>query len=551
MASAASGPVGRLSSVGSALNNIFKSSDTHIERSFSIVNPAGGFYHITFVYTKSLFGKEKIVIKTTGNISNCVILDINPDNIYLASLLYTIHNEFDPCKQIDGATYLNLVLAVCKVYTRQVLNIDGSLKNKYIKLTDAAEKSLAPGLRKVELSLFLLLEKGRTYYEGYGFLPIFIIDNDESNILPFDSDEYLLTLDAFLKYRNGFILEPISTLERMDKFEHGNYSLIESDNIKANRYIATELFKLSNDSSLSINDIYTRNRTARDKTEFLRMLGYNQLNIIGSLCSNYKYIYPILTGESRERIMRIYEANGIDTVKSDYAFFILSDNLHGPSGNVSGTKRIVRTLSGREAIENVQPHVDPFVLLLETYMANLSPLYAEEEPDLSIPSEELEKRPMLPNIELDDPLEGPPTGAIIRGKGKGKGEGEDKLRKSRKKSSMERRHSRERHSRSRTPTQNSSSGEYSNSSSGSSTSGSGRGRRSRKRSPPRTLRSGEEHSNSSSGSSTSGSGRGRRSRSRAPLRAMPSNLYKELVRSPGGYYSPPGSPGSPRTPSAN
>jgi hypothetical protein len=149
---------------------------------------------------------------------------------------------------------------------------------------------------------------------------------------------------------------------------------------------------------------------------------------------------------------------------------------------------------------------------------------------------------MLPNIELDNPLEGPPTGAIIRGNGKGK----DEPRKSRKKTSMERRRSRERSpirnslkknspSRILTPSENEysslSENEYSSSSKNKNSSSSGFGRR-RSRSLQTKKRGGYGPPNS-------------------PLRAMPSNLYENLVTSPGGYYSPPGSPRSPGTPSAN
>lgn len=371
---AGAGPVSRLVSTGAEIDDFFNGGNNYVDLSIAHPNAPDGFYDIEIVYREI---DNKITIKRKGNPygSNCVTLDIYPDNINLNSLLYTIHRDNDICKDIDGATYLNLVLALCKVYTRQVLNPDGSIKNKYITLTDAAKKSLGPRLDKVELSILLLLEKGRTYYEGYGFLPIFIINGDEDDILPFDSPEYLKILSEFLDYRNTFILDPIRDLRNTPKFNYElnniNYSLIESDNINANNYIADELSREFGRNNISISEIYTSSVSPGAKTDFLLQLGFDDLNIIGNLCSDYRYTYPILTRENRERIMQVYLDNGIDSIKPEYAFFILSDNLHGPSGNISKTKRLRHIPGAGYVRENVEPHLHPIIVELNQLLAGL------------------------------------------------------------------------------------------------------------------------------------------------------------------------------------
>jgi hypothetical protein len=528
---AAAGPIEPLVSAGNAINRNFFEHGYPDEEHLSIAKPNahGDYYDITIIYD----GDNHIYINNSAGGSNCVELEIKPDNIYLASLLYNINDAADPCKQIDGATYLNLVLVISKLYTRQTVNPDdGSLKNKYISLIDAASKPLVPGLDDVELSLLQLFEKGRTYYEAYGFLPEFIVDDDENNILPFNSQEYLDTLDAFLKFRNSFINNKIKHIPRY-AFSHDRYSLKPSDNVKPIRQIINKLDRdIRDDTGSSIKDrvslkeVYdiAKADSVNTVTAYLGKLAYNKLNIIGHLSSNYHYTYPIITRAEREAILQVYLHNRINSIKPQYSYFILSDNLHGSSGNTTKTK-LRRFVPGMGIVrENVQPHVDPFIVDMHAYIdalsqENLDELLAGWLPEpavyepvneagaatgplIRLPSFHIDMLPNLPsNIDMRVADVKKPRRRLSRG--------QQRTKKANNSGSGGRRTSR---SRSRSPVRRHNSGSSE--------------RRTRRR-------------NSS----------GRRSRSRSPPPRMSSFEFENFIRRgmspPGGYYSPPGSPRTP------
>ena len=503
----------------------------------SIANPKApdGYYDITIEYD----GDKKVYIKRSDAIyaSKCVILDINDNNIYLNSLLFYVNDAADSCKEIEGATYLNLVLAISKLYTRQTVNPDdGSLKNQYISLIDAASKPLADGLDAVELSLLQLFEKGRTYYEAYGFLPEFIVDDDENNILQFNSQEYLDTLDAFLRYRHSFINNKIINIPK-SAFSYGRYSLKPSGNVNLISSIIDTLNTKIRDESgnsiisrVSLKKAYfiAKDDSVNTQTRFLNLLNYGTVNIIGHLSSNYHYTYPIITRAEREAILQVYLNNEIDSIKPQYSYFILSDNLHGSSGNTTKTK-LRRYVPGMGFVrENVSPHVDPFIAYMNAYIADLphEDLEAElagflHEPVVPQPTNEAANGPIirLPSLNIDmlpnlpSNIDMPPVAAV------------------KKPRRIVNRHN---NMRRRTQKANNNSG-----SRGRRTRRNSSERRSRSRSPVRRLNS-------------SSSGRRSRSRSRnSPIRTNPS--YFESSRSPkslGGYYnnSPPASP---RTPGVN
>lgn len=413
---AAAGPLEPLASAGNAINRNFFVYGYPDEEFLSVAKPnaPGEYYDITIIYD----GNNHIYINNSAGHTNCVELDINNNNIYLSSLLYNVHDPTDPCKQIDGATYLNLVLVVSKLYTRQTVNLDGSLKNEYISLVDAANKPLAAGLDDVELSLLQLFEKGRTYYEAYGFLPEFIIDNGINNILPFNSQEYLDTLDAFLKFRNSFINNKIRHIP-LDAFSYGRYSLKPSRNVEPIHIIIDELDnKIRDDvgnsiiNRASLKEVYdiAKANSVNTVTNFLNILNFDGLNIIGHLSSGYHYTYPIITRAEREAILQVYLNNGIDSIKPQYSYFILSDNLHGSSGNTTKTK-LRRNVPGRGIVrENVQPHVDPFIADMNAYIASLPPENLDEllaamfpEPPVPQPVNEVAQGPLisLPSLHID------------------------------------------------------------------------------------------------------------------------------------------------------
>ncbi len=148
-------------------------------------------------------GSLKFVVKKPGNDTPCVTFTYTPNDksVYLDYLLFGVQPD-DECRNegTNGPFYLSLIFNILKGCFKPY-------KIRKFTLTDAASIPSAAGIDNPSLSAIKLLTDSRTFYEGYGFLPVF-----ETNVARVPSKAYLALLKAYLIDRHEILTNPIDEI---------------------------------------------------------------------------------------------------------------------------------------------------------------------------------------------------------------------------------------------------------------------------------------------------------------------------------------------------
>ena len=166
-----------------------------------------GENEIVITATKKEDGYE-LLINKKDNASNCVKLEYNNtnDELWLDSLLFKISDD-DKCRKIEGERpgiyYIDLILNLVKI----LIYKNTLFKPKWFLLSDGAtitssDLNIDYKDEEIELSIIKLLMEGRTFYEGYGFLPIGLNKNE----LNYDD------FDIYINSRQQILILPILEL---------------------------------------------------------------------------------------------------------------------------------------------------------------------------------------------------------------------------------------------------------------------------------------------------------------------------------------------------
>jgi hypothetical protein len=288
--------------------------------------------------------------------NECVIIHASKFNIHLDSLMNHIVED-SPCRVVPGYIYLNLLLCISKSFVRYVteakqagepLLIDADVK--YINLTDAAHKRVKFNNKTVSdkkhvLSTMTWLDKGRFYYEGYGFLPNFNLLGKVGHDT--DHPQFINILNKYLNDRHLILTTPINklhTLNASDLFLYEGIRLIRY--VITDERIGTLIYKLNKfieivnttpeysaigqlNDTMTIQMIYEvikYKKCVVDLIEFITSL------IVNNILPDESY-YPITTYAYKELILNLYtQTYGIE-LKREYFMFICSDRLYYKSGN--------------------------------------------------------------------------------------------------------------------------------------------------------------------------------------------------------------------------
>lgn len=294
-----------------------------------------------------------INIKKRNNKTNCVNLfyDKSQKTIELADLLFGLSKDNKCRDNTSGSYYIDLIFNLVKI----LYNTAPSFKPVYFELIDKSsfdKFNIIPVAKDkpISLSTYKLLTELRTYYEGYGFIPILV---DNKFTFKFDYGK----LDKLLQNRNTILLSPISKLEllineilKSTKGKHHLYRYFtipkyseEGEDMPEpeiiNDEIATEFKKLYemvkttdyNNNSMSEIFIQFVNNPIPELTEIcnqIYLIVYYYINIILEFMdndnNNYSFTYIITDDHTHyTKIDDIYRANNIHRY-SDYAEFLYS-----------------------------------------------------------------------------------------------------------------------------------------------------------------------------------------------------------------------------------
>jgi len=118
-------------------------------------------------------GNTIIKINKPNEIMDCVAMSYNPDTRTIKLIGLLLVGDSSSCRKLSTIQYLDLIFNIIKVLPDYPqLNFNPCNVNVY----DEARKPIFNFMGDVELSPYKLLTDGRTFYEGYGFLPYNIDD---------------------------------------------------------------------------------------------------------------------------------------------------------------------------------------------------------------------------------------------------------------------------------------------------------------------------------------------------------------------------------------
>jgi hypothetical protein len=288
--------------------------------------------------------------------NECVIIHASKFNIHLDSLMNHIIED-SPCKVVPGYIYLNLLLCISKSYVRYIAEaklageqwlIDADVK--CINLTDAAHKHVKFNNKTVSdkkhlLSAMTWLDKGRFYYEGYGFLPNFNLLGKVGHDL--DHPQYINILNKYLNDRHLLLTTPINklhTLNPTDLFLYEGFKLIRymitDGRIGTLTYKIIKFIEMVNttpeyaangqiNDNMSIKMIY---EVIKYKKCVIELIEFITSLIVNNILPDESY-YPITTNDNKKIILNLYTQTYDIELKRNYFMFICSDRLYYKSGN--------------------------------------------------------------------------------------------------------------------------------------------------------------------------------------------------------------------------
>ena len=141
---------------------------------------------IDIIYRYKTRNDIEILIKKSDNETNCVVItyDTNTNKAHLVSLLNNVPTDDKCITNSSGTYYLDLIFNVIKMLmTRPQLNFRPNI----FELIDVATKKMFFNREtNMPLSAYKLLTEGRTFYEGYGFIPYFLQIPEDLNIAIFE-----------------------------------------------------------------------------------------------------------------------------------------------------------------------------------------------------------------------------------------------------------------------------------------------------------------------------------------------------------------------------
>jgi len=294
-----------------------------------------------------------INIRKQKHKTTCVKLLFNKRTltIELKDLLLGIDKD-DKCRNnTSGSYYIDLVFNLIKVLN----NVAPNFKPKYFELTDKSSfdkfKKLPVSKDKpISLSTYKLLTEQRTFYEGYGFIPL-LIDNKYNFKFEYDK------LEKFLKDRNKILLSPIPELMTiiseilettngnhhlyryltMPKYVEEGYEIPEPEQIIAEidqEFLTLyEMVNSTGYNTMNMSEIFTLfvNDNLPELTEIcnqIYLIVYYYINIILEFMGNDNYDYTftyIITNDYSHytKVDNLYKSNKINRY-SEYADFLYS-----------------------------------------------------------------------------------------------------------------------------------------------------------------------------------------------------------------------------------
>lgn len=294
-------------------------------------------------------------IKMKNNKMECSSLEyiVDKKEMYLSSLLYNVKEkpeELKICKENNNGSifYLNLLFSIVKKFmihstydvNKFTLYDAAHIPNK-LNIIDFQENIMHNNLM---LSVLQLYAKGRTFYEGYGFIPDCIGDINDN------TDDYFEKLEILLRERKEFLEMQLTTL----------YDLVnETNELNGIKILSESIEKKL--ISIHINQIHNILNCLKRlkifyeeliKNQFYKDLLPYEVHSLSSIyndvikleksniaiANHYKdnvksycyliveilifelfgniYIYPITTEENHKRISEIYKKYDIERYES-------------------------------------------------------------------------------------------------------------------------------------------------------------------------------------------------------------------------------------------
>lgn len=286
----------------------------------------------------------------------CVHINYTRNMITVASILYGINHNTSTCHTIRSITYINLILAIAKQLARKQPNIDE------LTLVDGA-KLHNGDLADVKLSHVSQFEKGRSFYEAYGFLVRFYepYKHGQFRPVPFNSDKYIECLNVYLRDRHTILNTPLKAIEIDKLFVYESAVFIQNRPMQFN----IEEFAVSVCSLLgldievvvdmSCHDLYMQTPDSK-KPQFSRDFDeaiYSKIN------DNNHLYYPIIPLDARIKILQEYTINpNIKDIYADYCSYLILDTLKTTSGN-RNKARIINPNNNKYTKKTNKPNNKP------------------------------------------------------------------------------------------------------------------------------------------------------------------------------------------------
>jgi hypothetical protein len=310
-----------------------------------------------------------IFISKNNSLKKCVELEIDEQNnsIYLSSLYGGTGDNV--CSKCFGSTYL-----LVSLYAIKLLLQKGNVNARSLYLADVAEKhsknvsgQTATWMEWIKTKLsdithyftntpypltsYNWIVNGRSFYEGYGFVPILWISNVKNVIIgmidPYHPD-YIVYFKHFVKTRKLFTSTTVEDLDKLfpDEKTYNEFFRVPNtenyiffiydynsfNNYKLKLHDLFKKYKLSNNVpikkyvSILSNDTDTSQNT-KDKKIIAKKI-VNILSPLIYLGLIKMYAYP--AGKYIPKILEIYKANDIPVFQHYYKLlnFPINDKLN-------------------------------------------------------------------------------------------------------------------------------------------------------------------------------------------------------------------------------
>ena len=259
-------------------------------------------------------GYKIIGIKDSKS-ETCVKLKYNPGpkELYLDSLLLNTcrknksGSNCNPiCHDVRGTDFLNIILKIASENTQ-----------KYIKLIDAAKLyENYFGTEDPVFSTIQLLTKKRTFYEGYGYLPVIKYIKSTQNAYSYEGNEYLDIFRKFIEFRTSFLTIPIKELaDLIKKISELDFviNILDDDKLTTNLKSLTEYDDKSLVTLFAMALQYLHNHNDKDYKKW-NTIFYDIYEIINEVFANFNIsseYYYVLDDAFNKQILDIYHSNGI------------------------------------------------------------------------------------------------------------------------------------------------------------------------------------------------------------------------------------------------